>query len=93
MNAKELLTETANILNLEGWVQGDYGDAKKGYCLLGAFGEAVVRSGEDDSRAVSEAYHKLTRLTGGDIASYNDYPRRTKTQVIDLVHLAAKSVA
>lgn len=91
MNAKELLTETANILNLEGWTQGDYGDNKKGYCLLGAFGEAVSHNGGDNDE-VLRAYRELIKLTGGDIASYNDYPRRTKDQVLSLVHTAALAV-
>lgn len=91
MNAKEILSETANRINLEGWIQGDYGDGKRGYCLLGAFGETVSEHGDDKEEAV-RAYDQLVLLTGGDIASYNDYPRRSKEQVLDLLHLAAKSV-
>lgn len=92
MNAKEILTETANLINTEGWVQGEYGDHKSGYCLLGALGATVTASGDDSSESAAQAYSMLMKLTGGDIAGYNDYPRRTKQQVLDLVHTAAAAV-
>jgi hypothetical protein len=81
----DVLERAADIIEEVGWIQGEYGDASKGLCILGAIGMAW-RSFGGSFRAVPDS-HALLGLPNA--AVWNDARGRTKQQVVRRLREAA----
>jgi hypothetical protein len=90
--ARKVLVRASEILGERGWIQGEFGDQGKGYCMAGAARAAVY-----DLYGVSDYYkrHEIYSEANGLIALYlghnhrcpsiarwNDDPARTAEDVI-----------
>ena len=72
----------SEIINKYGWVQGSYGDNKRGYCLMGAIKRAYrgFLSQRQAEEAVCSALGIHACLTG--MATWNDEVCKSKRQVL-----------
>lgn len=89
MNTKDILTEAKNLINLQGWVQGEMGTTVKGFCVWGAIDEAAGNVNEmlRAVRKVRETLKAQGSVT--DVAAWNDADHRTKVEVLELLDEAA----
>lgn len=100
IDAQETIQDLRNAidyLKTHGWIQGYDFDDEGGCCAFGAI-RAVVG---DDNRAftceqarnrASNAARAFYRVTGTDMASYNDTLGRTKDQVINALEIVADAL-
>lgn len=87
--SKEVATVLKNahdLIDKVGWVQREYGNPQRGYCMYGAID------------ATGAQYPELTRcrdavdaVVGGNGIQYNDHPKRTKAQVLAALKKAIKA--
>lgn len=91
MNTKELLTEAKNLINLNGWIQGDYGDAGQGFCTVGAISEAASDAGYEGYFEAMRQVRVTLKARGNvtAIGAWNDASHRTKEDVLNLLDEAA----
>lgn len=85
-SAKAILRHAADLLEREGWVQGEFGDmtsAKGPHCAMGA--TAVVA----DDGAGSNADDLLRDFVGINISAWNDAAGQTAANVIATMRRAA----
>lgn len=88
--ASQILEEASELLDTADWIQGDF-QSRNGYCALGAInvvslGHAYQIGSTGHNREAKAALRGLI----GDIAVFNDFPGRTKTEVQDKMIEAAK---
>ncbi len=77
--AQKACWDAAKRIERYGWIQGEFGNSRMGYCVLGAFPPKCYRS-----------VKFLKRV--GDIqflTDWNDAPGRTPEEVIDLLVIAS----
>ena len=102
MRAAEVLEKAIEKIETRGWQQGMFGDEHRGYCLMGAINESVcgkswkrvdehVLFGER-APAVGKIKDVL-RVTPtcsfpDEIVYWNDHPRRTKEEVLEVLYKA-----
>lgn len=83
-----VLTKARDYIIRYGWIKGDYGSFKRGFCAAGAIEKA---RGKD---TVAEVFARRaledTLPNRRNIVSYNDASRRTKAQVIKKFNEAIK---
>ncbi|MFD8117055.1 DUF6197 family protein [Streptomyces microflavus] len=95
--ATELLGKALEVLERDGWYQGNYcagspreDDSGKPVCALGALNRATfgnawgARAGEacHSSEARERAHNRLFAAIGGAIPTWNDDPGRTYEDVV-----------
>jgi len=87
------LRRAADLIEEHGWVQGEYGNKRKGYCVIGALGrealpmtyhDAVVRLDAALPDTFPEKTSRFQRLV-----EWNDTPGRTRDEVLQLFRKAA----
>lgn len=76
-----VFTAAADLLERDGWCQGEYEDGEGRRCAAGAI--SCVTTGDDDAYALARG--ALRAATNGRIAIWNDDPARTKAEVIGLL--------
>ena len=78
-----------DLIRTYGWLQGKTGSRDVGYCISGALNVAMWKY---DRQVCEKVYSRVRRLVKGEgsngLASYNDAPRRTKQEVLDLLERA-----
>jgi len=91
---KQILREMKKKIE-KGWCQGTYARNVKGertgvfdldacqFCLAGAF--LLVRSELNLAYSVADLNNFIKRKRFVDIVTFNDYPNRTKEEVIELL--------
>lgn len=93
-DVKTPLREAKALLLKEGWVQHAYSSAW-GFCLAGAL-RYVAQDDADCAQALEALVSENKFLKGlqplNEIIFWNDDPRRTKEQVIDLIDRALASL-
>lgn len=85
-----VLQDAAEVLEKEGWTQDNYKD-QYGYCALGSINMAlgVAATAMDSHQHLATA--ALEDVIGTPfVATWNDSPGRTKDEVLDAFHAAAK---
>ena len=98
---KNILRETKSILEEYGWIQGETGNCKVGFCLTGAIEEAANRLAINVHRyTLTAKVRKLIRAatvthTGGCsccviLIQWNDSPSRTLEEVMATLDTAAE---
>lgn len=91
--ADQILNAAADLLEDVGWVQGNYGSSQTGFCAVGALnaaGPKVLPGSLYINDHVWAAKRKLHMFIDEDsIPDWNDFPRRTKQEVIDTLRKAA----
>lgn len=84
------LLDAANLLETQGWIQGDY-RTEKGYCMVGAMREAChCPVGNYEGVYIESVNRMLRYLNRQDVAIWNDWPLRTKEEAIAALRGAAK---
>lgn len=94
MNAKDLLIEAKNLINISGWKQGEYGDEDQGFCTVGALVHADKDGDFDTYVSAAKALKQALKDSGyiTDVAAWNDAATRTKDQVLDIFDKAVSYV-
>lgn len=79
---QEILNDAADILERDGWCQGEFHSAEGAHCALGAISEAYMSF--DYRRELYGATKSLLaeRIGTPWIATWNDHGDRTKEQVV-----------
>jgi hypothetical protein len=81
---RQVLLDAANILEERGWIQGGFGNASRGYCMMGAIGETRA-----DENWQLMAMIALNQKFGQPMEQWNDTPGRTKEEVIAMLRETA----
>lgn len=83
------LRAVADHIEANGWLQQAYSDHTGRCCAAGAMNKLCT----DDARSFDSrsaiAFGVFYRLTGKDIATFNDAPGRTQAQVLDKLRKVA----
>jgi hypothetical protein len=83
---QQFLSDMADLIETNGWCQGNLKNRQGNFCIVGAHLELSWRR-----RAVSnQAFAALKRRLGDNISLWNDAPGRTKEEVIELIRRAAR---
>ena len=87
-DVKAVLGEAKELIVRNGWMQGQYGDADRGYCIYGAVCEAADRQGspglEIDAMAAINKDVRIVKTGIYSAISWNDRPGRTQDDVLAL---------
>ncbi len=97
------LRAAADVLERDGWLQGDYGTRHGPKCLAGAVNHVVNGGGSVDDLGgaceledrAADAVQSVAALLGqgyADITRWNDAPGRTAAEVIAALRAAADRV-
>ncbi len=92
---RQILLDSADLLETRGWVQGRLGGGFGGRCVVGAMhkvaGELVGPNGRVDwFQPLVEAELNLTsQINCPSITRWNDMPGRTKGQILDALRTTA----
>lgn len=95
MKPSEALQKSIDVIDHYGWIQGDIGSDRRGWCLIGAINRAVGRvdsighfhfarpKGVDEEFRAAMGY--LTSVPGlvWGVAEWNDTKGRTEDQVLE----------
>lgn len=82
-DAKQILTQAAELIRRHGWVQRKFGSDGGGFCLIGALIHASPSRYED-------AYARVSQELGErSLISWNDAEGRTQEEVLELLERAA----
>jgi hypothetical protein len=93
----EIIAKAAELLRVNGWVQGRYGHEGGAHCGSGALAEATRLLG---AASYSSAYQKVVQTIneqypsikpGCSIIPFNDKHGRTKEEVLAVFEKAAQS--
>lgn len=88
------LKAAREVLETHGWCQGSLArrndDGSLSYCSLGALDKAVGHEVSNFFFQKAWRYMKMAMDDTPSIASWNDHPRRTKTQVLAAFDRAAE---
>ena len=88
METVDVIRGAKDALLTHGWIKGDAGSTRKGFCLAGAIGY----SGQGDTRITPKAYHLVAEAaelnSPGHIAPWNDHPMRSFEDVIGVLDKA-----
>ena len=78
-----ILRGAANLIEEKGWIKNDYGNAYKGYCVLGALDQVT-----------GEEFSRLNKVLGikHNPAVWNDRKKRTKEDVLKLFRSRARDL-
>lgn len=87
---KELLLDTATLLEEKGWIQGNF-RSDEGYCLMGGLSEIYYQN-KFNGLVYDGAYDVLRTKTDMRPTGWNDVPNRTKGEVLTLLRDAANSL-
>lgn len=105
--ASGFLEDAADLLEKDGWIQGDYHGHSDhelsahqdptGHCAIGALSSAMNIAGlgryhQDRYPVFHAAMNAMHRMTVEPVAWWNDRPDRTKQEVLDILRKAAKEV-
>lgn len=94
MNAKDLLIEAKNLINISGWKQGEYGGEDQGFCTFGALVHADADGDFETHSAAAKALRQALKDSGyiTNVVAWNDAETRTKDQVLDIFDKAVSYV-
>lgn len=72
------------VIQKYGWLQGDYGNKKDGFCIIGAlrYAGSWIRLSTKVGTALGVPADPIMQ---GYVSDWNDNPTRTKRQVIALL--------
>lgn len=88
-----ILTDAADYLEVNGWVQGTYGDDGGPRCIMGAIASVEKRAIQYDIEGRCVATGTLGNYLGMIPHEWNDSPFRDQYEAIDCLKHAAKAVA
>lgn len=71
----------SEVIKKYGWIQGAMGNRDIGYCLMGAMYAAAKRNSDEFYRI----FKKLNRKVAKAPLDWNDNPKRTKEEVINML--------
>lgn len=88
---EEVLKQAAQLIESYGWIQGSIGGHDRGFCIIGALDEVAMGYGLVGSRLAEEAMRRVRVVTDAPdgIVHWNDYPGRTREQVLFALQSAA----
>ena len=90
----DVLNGAADLIERDGWVQHDYRGPNGERCLTRAIADVIGDARPWDSPKYAEAAKALEEVTGTFlVAGYNDWPQRTKAEVVAALHAAAERAA
>jgi hypothetical protein len=91
--AQGIINDAIHLLNTRGWIQGAYGNPNEGYCLIGALSESIgyASSYHEPAFVVAKAVRDEIKERAGhrNVELFNDAPRRTKEEILDVLHKAS----
>ncbi|OZE35651.1 MULTISPECIES: hypothetical protein [unclassified Rhodococcus (in: high G+C Gram-positive bacteria)] len=107
MNAQEVLTKAADLIEVKGWTRGQFQDEAGCLCTVGAI---ILAGGgsfkyDEDGRpddyedpadtgfGITDAFKALEELVGQELVTWNDGLDRDKSDVVNAMRAAAKRVA
>ncbi len=74
------LRRAADMIERQGWCQGQWADKHGRVCIMGALGDT-----ESDPAAFCAACHRLSTHLGQRLSMWNDEPGRTKDEVLAML--------
>lgn len=107
MNAQEVLTKAADLIELKGWTRGQFQDEAGCLCTVGAIvlaGGGSFKYDEDGTPddyddpsdtgfGIADALNAVELVVGPELVTWNDDPDREKSDVVNALRTAAKRVA
>lgn len=86
----DVLRKAAQIIERDGWVQGEATDEHDGHCLIGALDAAIGEIGPTRGSVFCAVYNGMRSLgLYAGIVEFNDAPGRKVEEVTALLRAAA----
>lgn len=91
MNTSEILAKAADLIDERGHCKRVSEDLDGRLCVYGALRKATEQFVDQD-RVFGAAAERISEHLGGDlVAIWNDYPERTKEEVVSALRSAAEA--
>lgn len=95
-----IAAEACQVIQRDGWTQGDFGNHDDGWCLVGACTTAALTLLDDNSGPLAELYARMRHDLGSEdgpylddvqaLAVWNDHDARTEAEIVDLLTRSAE---